>query len=158
MADADYRKALDSACREWERLSAERTALDRRLTDLQRTIATLSRLCGLEPTVPFGLADGCRAVLRRHDEPLAASRIRDELEAIGFDFTRYSNPLASLHVTLKRLVQAGEARYVPGSPGVSPSYARQAGPRVIVAGSKAEALAIGSRALAGGRRPQRRKK
>jgi hypothetical protein len=150
MADSDYRRALDAACREWERLSAERVALDARLTDLQRSIATLTRLCGLVPTVPFGLAEACRLVLARDGRPRAARDIRADLEAIGFDFSRHANPLASIHVTLKRLVEAGEVSQV--STGSKPFYVWR-GP---VRGRGAEAVANAAAQLA--RKPQARRK
>jgi hypothetical protein len=124
VSDPDYRRALDAACREWEQLAGRRAEIDNRLADLQRTIATLSRLCGYEPTVPFGLADACRMVLRRHgDRALTAQAVRDELELIGLDLSRHASPLASIHVTLKRLVAAGEARFLPGERGTPPMYA-----------------------------------
>jgi hypothetical protein len=129
MTDADYRKALEAAAREWETLAAERAKLDQRLGELQQTIATLSRLCGYVPTVPFGLADGCRLILMRHEAPLSATRVREELEAMGFELSKHANPLASVHVTLKRLVEAGQARFLPGGPGRSPQYAWK-GPKV----------------------------
>jgi hypothetical protein len=128
MTDADYKKALEAASREWETLAAERAKLDQRLAELQQTIATLSRLCGYVPTVPFSLADACRLILMRHDQPLAAGRMREELEMMGFELARQANPLASIHVTLKRLVEAGQVRFVPGGSGRSPAYAWK-GPR-----------------------------
>jgi hypothetical protein len=36
--------------------------------------------------------------------------VRDRLSAIGFDLDRYANPLASIHVVLKRLADSGETR------------------------------------------------
>src|SRR5262245_406795 len=128
MTDTDYRKALEAASREWETLAAERARLDKRLAELQQTIATLSRLCGYVPTVPFGLADACRLILLRREQPLTASQMRGELEMVGLDLSKHANPLASIHVTLKRLVEAGQAQIVPGGPGRSPLYAWK-GPR-----------------------------
>jgi hypothetical protein len=129
VSDPDYRRALDAACREWEQLAGRRTEIDNRLADLQRTIATLTRLCGYEPTVPFGLADACRLVLQRHrEQALTAQAVRDELELIGLDLSKHANPLASIHVTLKRLVAGGEARFLPGGSGRPPMYAWNALP------------------------------
>lgn len=158
MTNTDYRRALDAACREWETLAANRAALDVRLAELTRTIGTLSRLCGLQSSVPLGLADGCRLVLLR-GEALTAREMREALEAIGFDFSEHANPLASIHVTLKRLVQAGQARFIPGGQGRSAAYAA---PRTIGAQSRADALRMVptffSTSIPAAPKPPRRKK
>jgi hypothetical protein len=114
MRGAEYRRALDAAVREYERALADRTALDGRIGQLQETINTLSRLCGLQPTVPWGLTDACRTLLRNAAEPLSAVELRARLDAIGFDLQRYANPLAAIHTTLKRLAGAGEIAPVTG--------------------------------------------
>ena len=129
MTDADYRQALETASREWERLAAQRAELDSRLADLQRTIASLMRLCGFEPTVGFGLTDACRLILWRHrGEALSARRVKEELAILGRDLSDHANPLASIHVTLKRLVAAGEVRFTPRSKGTPPMYALDESP------------------------------
>jgi hypothetical protein len=138
MADLDYRRALDAACREWERLAGQRADIDKRLADLQGTIATLTRLCGLTPTVPFGLADGCRVILLRlRDQALTARQVHDELTMMGLDLAKHSSPLASIHVTLKRLVSAGQARFIPGTSGSPPMYAWTGPTKVALAGDRA---------------------
>ena len=83
MPEADYRQALDAASREWERLAARRAELDARLADLQRTIASLMRLCGFEPTVGFGLTDGCRLILWRHRGQALSARLATWLDALA---------------------------------------------------------------------------
>ena len=108
MSKDDYRRALDAACREYERLTAERAQLDARISQLQHSIAALTKLCGFEPTVPLGLTDACRLVLRNASSPLTALEVRDRLISIGVDVTRYSNPLASIHTVLKRMRESGE--------------------------------------------------
>lgn len=104
----EYRRALDAAVKEYERLSAERQRLDTRLSELAQSIGTLSRLCGLTPTVPWGLTDACRTVLRSVGRPMTPSQVRDRLTAIGFDLSIYANALAAIHTTLKRLAESGE--------------------------------------------------
>jgi hypothetical protein len=104
----DYKRALETAVREYERVSAEHAALETRLTQLKQSIATLTKLCGYEPTVQLGLTDACRMVLRNADHPLTALEIRDRLTSIGLDMDRYSNALASIHTVLKRMHEAGE--------------------------------------------------
>lgn len=117
MTARDYRLALDAALREHEALLEKRARLDRRLDRLQETIGSLQRLCGLTPTIACGLTDACRAVLRRTDEPLAPLAVRERLDGMGFDLSRYANGLAAIHTTLKRLARAGEVKPVTGPTG-----------------------------------------
>jgi hypothetical protein len=115
----DYRRALATACREYERLARERGALDRRLAQLHETIGALTRLCGFVPTVPWGLTEACRVLLQRGGRPMTALEVRDRLRAIGFDLSRYANDLAAIHTVLKRLRESGQARALKGAPGTS---------------------------------------
>lgn len=116
MATTDYRRALAAAVSECERLTAERQQIDGRLGELAQTVATLSRLCGLTPTAPWGLTDACRTVLRNAGQPMSPAEIRDRLSVVGVDLSRYSNVLAALHTTLKRLAEAGELAAVETGP------------------------------------------
>jgi hypothetical protein len=122
MTHDDYHRALEAATREYEDLARQRGELDRRLAQLAQTMGTLMRLCGLTPTVPWGLTDLCRMVLKTAGHPLSAVEVRAQLEAMGVDLSRYSNVLASIHTVLKRLTDAGEARFVP-RPHERPAYA-----------------------------------
>jgi len=108
MSKDEYRRALDAAVREYERLSAEHTALETRIAQLKHSIAALTKLCGYEPTVPLGLTDACRLVLRNAVAPLTALEVRDRLVSIGVDLEKYSNPLASIHTVIKRMHEGGE--------------------------------------------------
>ncbi len=117
MTTDDYRRALDAAIAEYEALGAKRRDIDERLAQLAQTIGTLNRLCGLVPTVPWGLTDACRLVLRNAAVPLTPPEVRDRLASIGFDLSRYSSQLAAIHTVLKRLNKAGELRLIPRSSG-----------------------------------------
>jgi hypothetical protein len=116
MSTDDYRRALDAACREYEELGRQRTALDARLTQLMQSIGTLMKLCGFMPGIPCGLTDACRAVLRNADIPVSPTEVRDRLVAIGFDLSKYSNELAAIHTVLRRLNDSGELRFI-AAPG-----------------------------------------
>jgi hypothetical protein len=116
MTHEDYRRALESATREYEALGATRNAIDTRLAELAQTIGTLSKLIGLTPTVPIGLTDAVRLVMRG-GVPMTPIEVRDRLHAIGFDVSKYVNDLAAVHTILKRLNESGELRFVPGTPG-----------------------------------------
>ena len=117
MSTEDYRRALEAAVREYEALGEQRQQIDRRLAELAQTLSTLSRLCGIVPTVSVGLTDACRLVLRGAGIPMTPTEVRERLKSFGFDLTRYTNDLAAVHTTLKRLNDAGELRFVarPGT-------------------------------------------
>ena len=117
MSTEDYRRALEAAVREYEALGEQRQQIDRRLAELAQTLSTLSRLCGIVPTVSVGLTDACRLVLRGAGIPLTPVEVRERLNAFGFGLTRYTNELAAVHTTLKRLNDAGELRFIarPGT-------------------------------------------
>jgi hypothetical protein len=51
------------------------------------------------------LSECCRDILRQKEDWMSPVEIREALMAAGFDFSSYtSNPLSSIHTTLKRLV------------------------------------------------------
>jgi hypothetical protein len=113
---SDYRAALDAAIKEYEDLGAERRAIDGRLAQLAQTIGTLTRLLGLTPTVPLGLTDACRLVLRT-GLPMTPLEVRDRLLGIGVDLSIYSSDLSAIHTVLKRLNESGEIRLIPRAAG-----------------------------------------
>ena len=108
-----YRRALATAIREYETLGQQRQDIDKRLAEVMQTIGTLSRLCGLVPTVPLGLTDACRLVVRGAGVPVTPADVRQRLQSIGFDLSKYANDLAAIHTILKRLNESGELRFVP---------------------------------------------
>jgi len=117
MTHDDYRKALEAASREYETLGEKRREIDQRLAELAQTIGTLAKLLGLTPTVPMGLTDAIRLVVRGAGVPMSPVEVRDRLAAIGFDVSRYVNDLAAVHTILKRLNAAGELRFLARTPG-----------------------------------------
>ena len=116
MTNTDYRAALDAAIREHETLDRQRREIDDRLAQLGQTIGTLTRLLGLVPTVPLGLTDACRMVLR-HGQPMTPVEVRDRLLAVGIDVSKYANDLAAVHTILKRLNSSGELRFIQREQG-----------------------------------------
>ena len=129
MTESTYRTALDAAIQEYERLGAERRAIDKRLSELAQTIGNLSRLIGLVPTVPLGLTDACRLVLRG-GVPMTPVEIRDRLLGIGVDLSVYANDLSAIHTVVKRLNEGGEIRLIPRASGRN-AYLWQAPPTAI---------------------------
>jgi hypothetical protein len=135
MTTDDYRRALETAIREYEDLGRQRQAIDQRLAEVVQTIGSLSRLCGLVSTVPIGLTDACRLVVRGAGLPVTAMDVRDRIRAIGFDLSKYSNDLAAIHTILKRLNESGELRFVPrGNEPGKQAYIWNRGPSVVALG------------------------
>jgi len=139
----DYRRALETAIREYETLGQQRQDIDKRLAEVAQTISSLSRLCGLVPTVPMGLTDACRLVMRGAGLPVTPTEVRDRLRAFGFDLSRYSNDLAAIHTILKRLNQAGELRFIARGTG-KPAYIWNRPPHAIALGPDIAAFIRGS--------------
>ena len=133
MTTADYRAALAAAAKEYEALGEERRKIDDRLTQLAQTIGTLSRLIGLTPTVPMGLTDAIRLVVRGAGVPMTPVEVRDRLLSIGCDLSQYSNELAVVHTVLRRLNEAGEIRIIPRPNGKN-QYLWAKPPKVIAIG------------------------
>jgi len=105
-----YRRALETAVREYESLGEQRRDIDKRLAELAQSIGTLTRLLGLVPTVPLGVTDACRLVLRG-GLPMTPMDVRDRLAGIGLDLSIYSSELAVIHTVLKRLNEAGDGKH-----------------------------------------------
>jgi hypothetical protein len=143
MTTDDYRRALATAIREYETLGQQRQDVDKRIAEVAQTIGTLSRLCGLVPTVPLGLTDACRLVVRGAGAPVTPADVRQRLQAIGFDLSKYSNDLAAIHTILKRLNDSGELRFVSRAfvpvggtdHGKTHAYIWNHGPNVVALGS-----------------------
>ena len=162
MTDQDYRGALDAAIREYEALGATKREVDARLAQLAQTIGTLSRLVGLIPTVPLGITDACRLVLRA-GTPMTPVEVRDRLLGIGVDLSIYTNDLSAIHTVLKRLNEADEIRIVPRASGKH-AYLWQAPATAIAIGPELAqhirehglglSLSVGPR----GQKPAKRKK
>jgi len=66
---------------------------------------------------PMGLTDAIRLVVRGAGVPMTPVDVRDRLQAIGFDVSKYANDLAAVHTILKRLNESGELRFIPRAPG-----------------------------------------
>jgi len=127
----DYRRALEAATGEYEELGAKRREIDGRLSQLSQSIATLTRLLGFTPTVPFGLTDAIRMTVRGAGVPMTPVEVRDRLHAIGFDVSKYANDLAAVHTILKRLNESGEIRFL-ARPGGKHQYIWNAGVTPVV--------------------------
>jgi len=114
---------LSDLMEEIERIDERREEAIRRVFRLRHGALGLAALCGrkqLAQEFPelfpddiapdTGLTDAVRDVLKSND-PVFCSPvyIRDTLKEKGFDLSKYTNALASIHTVLKRLVRQGDA-------------------------------------------------
>ncbi len=111
-----YRQAkgeLEVLRKEVSDLAGELADRQRKITALVKTVNALAPLAGqgAEPEASMegaGLTESIREILTVAGGPLRAPEIRDRLVESGFDLSGYSNPLAVIHTTLRRLEESDQ--------------------------------------------------
>ena len=128
MTLAAYRRDLKARKRELADLLRQRQTIDQKIAQLPPVINHLEGLCkelgervahetATKVELTTGLTELARVTLEEMFIPLSASELKQRMEVKGFDFSRYSNPLASIHTVLQRLVKSGKVRVVPQKGG-----------------------------------------
>jgi hypothetical protein len=109
--DAKYNRDLQQAKARLIQLMQQERALQVEIAKQKRAIAALSELAELTPPIDLvsGVTDAVRTVLRSAMNPVSASEIY--LRAQGLGLPQQQNLLASVHTTLRRLVEAGEVEF-----------------------------------------------
>jgi hypothetical protein len=80
---------------------------DEKLTALFKAVADMLFPSNSTAT----LTEACRKALRESKRRMSAVEVKKAVESGGFDFSGYtSNPLSSIHTTLKRLKESGDAK------------------------------------------------
>ena len=122
--DIDFRQALITALAELSELVEERKQILARLNEIDSRMGAvrygaraLAKLLGediannplLNLDKNAGLTSAIRAVLSTANGGINGPEIRRQLREWNFDVDSYTNPLATIHLTCKRLVKQGEA-------------------------------------------------
>jgi hypothetical protein len=91
---------------------------DRDIKQIEETMLSVSRLCGVELATlrllsprelgRLGLTAAIREVMKSATGFITAVDVRNRMLDNKFDDAKYDNLLASVHVTLKRLAKSGE--------------------------------------------------
>lgn len=131
-----YKSALGSARNELGQLADQRDGIDRRMNQLKKIIESLLPLVEDEATEDQGASPalggeatdsdlGITAAIRRvfmvyHKETLTPLEVREALRRLGWDLTRHTNPMATIHSVLKRLAEQREL--VAIDKGGKPAY------------------------------------
>jgi hypothetical protein len=110
-------------------IDLKKETLEKRILQLQQTIASLSELTG-ESTFSkamtqsiqgrfdnLKLAEACRKVLQSANKYWSPVEVRDALLLQSYDLAGYTNALASIHAVLKRLHESGDVARIPGGDG-----------------------------------------
>ena len=116
--NSEYKNKLDTAREELAQMFHKRSELDIKIAKQQRKVAYLAGLADeTEETDELlelgltGLTNACRSVLRAAPgKALTPIEIRDRIVHLHFPIDQYKNILASIHNTLKRLVESKEIR------------------------------------------------
>jgi hypothetical protein len=123
MVNSDYRKAYECAKQELTDLLAKQQFIEKRIVVVRQSLQTLASLCEsegvkIEPSAEaeylldnHSLADEVRKILNSvHPGYLRPHQIKVDLQRLGVDLTRYSNPQAAIQMILKRMVEAGDVQ------------------------------------------------
>jgi hypothetical protein len=108
---AKERRVLENRRAEMEAALAD---ISKQIESLQETMSNLSPLAGYtlfeDSLAKLGITDATRKVLSlERDVWMSVSEIKTKMIDLGYDFSKYSAPDASIHTTLKRLVEAEKA-------------------------------------------------
>jgi len=124
----DHQQLIKDSVRELSELVRERRRLDdqiKRMQRLVRTSATRFRsskdgdIGGLKESGSMGLTEAVRQVFGLYDMELTPVMIRDLLPTVGYDTSRYKEPLPLIHAILRRLVVRGTVTRMVGQDGVT---------------------------------------
>jgi len=131
MSTRNYRRALFQANQELAHCLEQRQTIDRRVARLQAVINHLEDLFAerdrkhletrvervIKASLKLGITESARVLLKESMLPMTAGELKENMEARKIDVSRYANPLAVIHTVLKRLVQSGDVKVVPGKRG-----------------------------------------
>ena len=115
LVDEHYKLALDQAKEELSSLFRDRERIDGRIGKVQNTIKVL--LCeseadadydiplpfDTEEEVSLGMTNAIREVFKKSSGAMTPTQIRNGLDAMRFDLTKYKQMMVPIHNTLKRL-------------------------------------------------------
>jgi hypothetical protein len=129
MVTLNYTELLDSAKTELEslhqlrnELDLQRAETDAKILALSKTITAIAPITGPEEeqkwlsflnalgatSAEVGITERIRGIFKGATTALATTDVRDQLQNSGWDLTKYSNALSTVHTVVKRLLDNGE--------------------------------------------------
>jgi hypothetical protein len=125
MSNETYRRALEQATADMEKLLRQRTEIDEQIRKLAPVIEYTALLCneippsaGTPEDPELGLTDAIRLAFKTAiPNTLSPTQLRDKLRESGFPLDRYKFELPPIHNTISRLEAAGEIESITGPYG-----------------------------------------
>jgi hypothetical protein len=104
-----YKEARDKALKDYKEISRQIHELNLRKGQLRETIMALNSLCSRLPNVEsLSLSNAIRVVYATATRFLSAIEVKGKLEDLGYNVSRFKNPLASIHTALERMAKTDE--------------------------------------------------
>jgi len=116
-----YDSALQKASADLAAAIQERDRWNLEVARLTHLVVSLSAAAGVAPLArtkkgeTVGFTEVVLAVVTRSPQAMSAQDVRNAMVAFGHDLSSYSNPLAHIHQTLKRLATQGRIVEVDGA-------------------------------------------
>jgi len=108
------KKAISELRQEDEALAEQERNTARRRAQISTAMNSLLALGTEEPLAYTGtLADAIRHAMTESSGPMTAPQVRDAIRFLGYDTTKHTNVLASIHNALKRFEQVGDVKAFP---------------------------------------------
>jgi hypothetical protein len=116
MAIHDYKRMLTGMREELEALLEKQEEIEQKVAQLRQAIISLAPLAK-EPRIDLwlywggsmGITENIREILRAaYPKTLSPVEIKEQLKARGQDLTMHKNVMASIHSTLKRMLENEE--------------------------------------------------
>ncbi len=124
----DFKQSLELAKGELKHLQQELGECMKKQAELEKKIAAVRQMIvGFSDALgekfieedTLGLTDAIRQAFKTAGRRLAPTEVKDRLESIGYDTSKYGNMMASVHSVINRLVQQKQLQQinVGGKPG-----------------------------------------
>jgi hypothetical protein len=114
--ETPYQTALFKAWEEFQKTQEDERQLTIKKLQLRQTIEALFPLAFPDWEVTdirnMTLADAIRAVIKSSTRAVSVKEVRGKLQDLGFDLSKYDNPLASIHTATNRMVESEELIWV----------------------------------------------
>jgi hypothetical protein len=132
MTTQEYKKLMGDMRKELEARLEQQEDIEQKIAQLKQAIVSLAPLAKEPETfgllgsifLNLGVTDGIREILRAsYPKRLSPVEIKEQLKARGQDLSQHKNVMASIHSTLKRMLENNEIQ--TGDDGLTYGWRRK---------------------------------